>query len=80
MYIPNSYKIDTIYGANDTATNTFDVPVGTKVNGEPVASYGIRVDNTVSITNAKNINGTFKKYEINPMSAITTVKINISHV
>ena len=64
VYIPNSYRVDKIAGANDTATDTFNVQVGYTQEG------------TVTINN-NYADGTYKKYKIEAMPRYTTVEIVI---
>lgn len=70
VYIPNGYKISKVAGASDVNVNQFNVGVVT--NPTEIE--------TTTITNSKNSQGVFKKYEITKMSNITTVEIKIDNV
>ena len=64
MYIRNSYRVDSIIGANDNATDTYNIPLTYAQEG------------TTTINNGY-VNGTYKKYKIEAMPRYTTVEIVI---
>lgn len=63
IYCPQTYKIDSIYAASNTATNTFDV------------ESGVTQGSNVSITNTLGQTGTFKSYTVLKAAGITNVQV-----
>ena len=64
VYIPNSYRVDSIIGANDNATDTYNIPMTYAQEGTTTINNGYA-------------NGTYKKYKIEAMPRYTTVEIVI---
>ena len=64
VYIPNSYRVDSIIGANDNATDTYNIPMTYTQEGTTTINNGYA-------------NGTYKKYKIEAMPRYTTVEIVI---
>lgn len=64
VYIPNSYSVNSIFGANDNATDTYNVPMRYKQEGTTTINNGYA-------------NGTYKKYKIEALPRYTTVEVVI---
>lgn len=64
VYIPNSYSVNSIFGANDNATDTYNVPMKYKQEGTTTINNGYA-------------NGTYKKYKIEALPRYTTVEVVI---
>ena len=64
VYIPNSYSVNSIFGANDNATDTYNVPMTYKQEGTTTINNGYA-------------NGTYKKYKIEALPRYTTVEVVI---
>ena len=64
VYIPNSYTVNSIFGANDNATDTYNVPMTYKQEGTTTINNGYA-------------NGTYKKYKIEALPRYTTVEVVI---
>ena len=64
VYIPNSYTVNSILGANDNATDTYNVPMTYTQEGTTTINNGYA-------------NGTYKKYKIEAMPRYTTVEVVI---
>lgn len=64
VYIPNSYTVNSIFGANDNATDTYNVPMTYTQEGTTTINNGYA-------------NGTYKKYKIEALPRYTTVEVVI---
>ena len=64
VYIPNSYTVNSIFGANDNATDTYNVPMTYAQEGTTTINNGYA-------------NGTYKKYKIEALPRYTTVEVVI---
>ena len=63
IYCPQTYKINSIHAASNTATDTFDV------------ESGVTQGSNVSITNTLGQTGTFKTYTVLKAAGITNVEV-----
>lgn len=63
IYCPQTYKINSIHAASNTATDTFDV------------ESGVTQGSNVSITNTFGQTGTFKTYTVLKAAGITNVEV-----
>lgn len=69
IYCPQTYKIDSIFAASNTATNTFDVESGVS-DGQTI----------VTITNSYSKSGPFRSYIVMKAAGITNVKVTFKKV
>ena len=68
IYCPQTYKINSIHAASNTATDTFDV------------ESGVTQGSNVSIINTLSQTGTFKTYTVLKAAGITNVEVVFSKV
>lgn len=69
IYCPQTYKIDSIFAASNTAKDTFDIESGVS-DGQTI----------VTITNSYSKSGPFRSYIILKAAGITNVKVTFKKV